>query len=329
MRIPILLIFFVKDTVKKVFDELKKIKPARLYLASDGPRENKKGEKEKVEGLRRYVIENIDWDCKVKTLFRERNLGCRLAVPNAITWFFENEDMGIILEDDVILVDTAYRFVEEMLYKFKEDKRIGSVSLFNPIAHKMQDLRYSYYYSKYNFGYGAWATWRDRWKEYDINMKGWFEWKNTKGFEDIHENNFLVKSYWEDLFDFICLYDKDNWDAQWTFTHFKNNWLSVVPTKNQVLNIGYGYKDAVNTSYKAPDFIKRSIPQRMEFPLVHNPFIYADRGFKRYLEKEYFSINLLKVFGYKLKLLLHKVPFTSNKARSIYDFFKNMYYHFR
>ena len=48
------------------------------------------------------MITNVDWDCDVKKLYRQKNLGCKIAMSNAITWFFENVEEGIILEDDCL-----------------------------------------------------------------------------------------------------------------------------------------------------------------------------------------------------------------------------------
>ena len=96
------LVFNRLDTTKQVFEAIRKAKPPRLYIAADGPRESKEGEAEKVKAVREYVMSNINWDCEVKTLFRDKNLGCKYAVSGAIDWFFENEEMGIILEDDCL-----------------------------------------------------------------------------------------------------------------------------------------------------------------------------------------------------------------------------------
>lgn len=48
------------------------------------------------------MITNVDWDCDVKKLYGQKNLGCKIAMSNAITWFFENVEEGIILEDDCL-----------------------------------------------------------------------------------------------------------------------------------------------------------------------------------------------------------------------------------
>lgn len=36
----------------------------------------------------RKIVEKVDWDCEVKTLFRDENLGCGLNVSGAINWLF-------------------------------------------------------------------------------------------------------------------------------------------------------------------------------------------------------------------------------------------------
>ena len=69
---PILFLTFNRlDTTKRVFKEIRNVKPQRFYIASDGPRADMKGEKGTVTEVRDWVLNNIDWSCKVKTLFRK------------------------------------------------------------------------------------------------------------------------------------------------------------------------------------------------------------------------------------------------------------------
>ncbi len=97
---PILFIIFNRpETTKKVFETIRNAKPKKLFIAADGPRDKKTGEKELCEETRK-ITSQIGWDCEVKTLFREKNLGCGKAVSEAINWFFDNVEEGIILEDD-------------------------------------------------------------------------------------------------------------------------------------------------------------------------------------------------------------------------------------
>src|SRR4051794_16793681 len=119
VRSPLLFIIFNRpDTTQKVFDQIKKAKPTRLYVAADGPRITRTSDYILCKQTRN-IVNDIDWDCEVKTLFREKNLGCKEAVSSAITWFFENEEEGIILEDDCLPADSFFKFCDLLLEKYR------------------------------------------------------------------------------------------------------------------------------------------------------------------------------------------------------------------
>ena len=66
---PILFLIFNRaDTAEVVFEAIRKIKPVKLFVSADGPREDKPGEKEKCVATRK-IIEKIDWECELKTNF--------------------------------------------------------------------------------------------------------------------------------------------------------------------------------------------------------------------------------------------------------------------
>lgn len=47
--VPVLLIFFTRpDTFKKVFEKVKEARPSKLFLACDGPRDNRSDDAEKI-----------------------------------------------------------------------------------------------------------------------------------------------------------------------------------------------------------------------------------------------------------------------------------------
>ena len=86
---PVLFLIFNRpNTTQQVFSAIRKAKPPRLYIAADGPRSDYPNDAESCE-IARSIATNVDWECDVKTLFRETNLGCSLAVTSAIDWFFE------------------------------------------------------------------------------------------------------------------------------------------------------------------------------------------------------------------------------------------------
>ena len=121
------LVFNRPDTTIKVFEKIREAKPSRLYVAADGPREGYSDEKKKVMKVRK-IATNVDWPCEVKTLFRDKNLGCKKGVGTAIKWFFEHEEQGIILEDDCLPDPSFFRFCEELLEEYRHNTKIMLVS---------------------------------------------------------------------------------------------------------------------------------------------------------------------------------------------------------
>ena len=109
---PILYIIFNRvDTVKQTFPIIAEQHPKHLFIAADGPRTDRIGEDIKCKEVREYVLSHIDWDCDVKTFFRDENLGCKYGVSGAIKWFFENVEQGIILEDDICVSNSFFHIV--------------------------------------------------------------------------------------------------------------------------------------------------------------------------------------------------------------------------
>ena len=128
LKTPVLFLIFNRpDVTQRVFEAIRKAKPPRLYVAADGPRIGKEGEEENCT-LTRKIIEQVDWDCEVKKLFREKNLGCKIAVSSAIDWFFENEEEGIILEDDCLPDQSFFPFCGELLAYYRTNDKVMHLS---------------------------------------------------------------------------------------------------------------------------------------------------------------------------------------------------------
>lgn len=230
MSIPVLLVTFNRlDYTKEVFASIATYKPKKLYIASDGPRPDKEGEKEKVEDVRQYLMSHITWNCDVKTRFLETNSGgCGLGVSGAVTWFFENEENGIILEDDCVASISFFDFCEKMLDKYKDDKDVYSIVGYNP-AGVMNSL-YDYEFASISHCWG-WATWKDRWQCFKFK----FEPEEIKIAENF-SSRLEIQEYWKNIFKIMN--DVNIWDYQWNFCIAKHKGLTIYPVKNLISNIG-------------------------------------------------------------------------------------------
>jgi len=293
------LVFNRLDTTKQVFEAIRQAKPPRLYVAADGARANKEGEAEKVQAVCDYIMQNIGWKCGVKTLFRERNLGCKYAVSGAITWFFENEEMGIILEDDCLPSQSFFWFCEELLERYKDDMRVWHISGDN-FQNGITRGKGSYYFSKFNHVWG-WASWANRWKEYDVEIKSYKNFVDQNVINNLSESE-QEKNYWQKIYRDVSNGKIDTWDYQWTYTVWVNNGLSILPNKNLISNIGFG-ADATHTTDLDAQHSK--IPRLdLSFPLQHASFILKNNDADNYTALRMFVKRALvvRIFN-KLKRL--------------------------
>ena len=268
---PVLFMIFNRpDTTQKVFNAIRQAKPKQLFIVADGPREGKEGEKEKCERVRK-IIEQVDWDCKVKTLFRDKNFGCKIAVSSAIDWFFENVEEGIILEDDCLPSQSFFWFCQELLKYYRDDMRVMHISGDNFQFGRIRGEG-SYYFSKYTHVWG-WATWRRAWKYYDVNMKSFEVFKTESQINNI----FPIKQqqkYWMKIFQSVYDGKIDTWDYIWAYTCFTNNGLCVLPNVNLVSNIGFS-REGLHTKDGNSIFSKMKVEEITE--IIHPKFVLADQ----------------------------------------------------
>lgn len=293
---PILFLIFNRpDTTKQVFQTIRKIKPERLYVAADGPRNNDANEVTLCQETR-AIINKVDWQCEIKTLFRDSNLGCRKAVSSAIDWFFENEEMGIILEDDCLPNQSFFLFCNELLIKFRYDKRVMMIGGVNFISDKTEHFQHSYFFSKYTLIWG-WATWRRAWQYYDVNMDAWEKMRKNSNREALL-NQLNSSSHWHKIFDLVYKNKINTWDYQWTFACWSQNGLSIIPKVNLVSNIGFD-KNSTHTNKKD----KRVNMERYEtsFPLTHPNVMFSNSIADEYLNKKFIHVTILQKIISKLK----------------------------
>lgn len=273
------LIFNRLDTTQRVFKQIKIAKPPKLYIASDGPRFAKEGEAETVAKVRKWVLDNIDWTCEVKTLFREENLGCGHAVSSAINWFFSQEESGIILEDDCLPNQDFFTFCEELLDRYKDNKKVWHIAGNNPLG--IVDIQESYYFAKIMHCWG-WASWADRWQNYDFDLKDYEE-ENLKNFSD----DKYVQKYWSKILKKMKNHEIDTWDYQWAFKIVKEKGLCINPSKNMISNIGF---EGTHFSVSENDS-RLNAPVYEINDIVHPEEIILNESVINLIYKDVFQIN--------------------------------------
>jgi len=266
-NIPVLFLIFNRpDCTQKVFDVISKLKPTKLFIAADGPRQGRNEDELCTET--RAIVNNITWDCEVSTLFREENLGCKDAVSDAIKWFFNQVEYGVILEDDCIPEYSFFKYCQELLIKYKDDERVGMICGRNDYAQKTD---YSYNFSTAGSIWG-WASWQRVIAHYDEN--------NIELLTDFKKNIYEATF---DKFERNRLYHQLRWSLTGTLNTWDyqlhaqlklNSMLYIIPKTNLIENIGFGDNatHTTSTEHRAHKPVKA-----LSFPLLHPKWILPNR----------------------------------------------------
>ena len=226
----LIIAFNRKDTVSRVMTAVRQAKPARLYLACDGPRLDRAGEREAVAAVHE-VLQAVDWPCEVKTRFLDENLGCARGVSSAIAWFLEEAGEGIILEDDCLPSPAFFPFAAAMLKRYRHDQRVAQISGSNMVPEV--SFSHDHGFSRLATCWG-WATWRRAWDGYALLpamvelTEPWARNIDQRAFR------FLAKGFRK-----ILSGNVHTWDYQWVVHLLRRGQLTVVPRKNLVVNIGF------------------------------------------------------------------------------------------
>ena len=270
---PVLFVTFVRpDYARQTWEGIKATKRKTLYFYSNKGRAEKEGEVERNNEIRSYINE-IDWDCDLHIFFREECVNVYDSLRGAIDWLFDNEERGIILEEDCVPTKAFFSFVDQMIEKFKEDKRVWCISGDNII--KQNPSGYDYMFSHLHAMYG-WASWRDRWR-----MVNWDHLyiKETID-EHIYYRLFKTKeqakakekalSNMEDM-----LYRTKCWDYIFGLCMDQYHALTVQPKEHLVKNIGVTGQH--HTKAKVSQYNCEPNPSAEEYVIAKEPpFVFAD-----------------------------------------------------
>lgn len=267
LETPVLLLIFNRpDTTQRTFDAIRAVKPRHLFVAADGPRSDKPTDVERCRNAR-SVIEQVDWSCTVQTLFRTENRGCGRGPAEAITWFFEQVEEGIILEDDCVPDPSFFPYCQTLLEKYRDDKQVYMITGTN--ALKRWTIRRESYFFSYMAHSLGWASWRRAWANFDYEMR---EWETETGKQKIR-NTLSLPMYFNHFSAEFTKYQlsrpDDVWDFQWLYSRWANGGKTVVPTVNLISNIGFN-ADATH-SVNESDLLANLPRHELEFPLVHPP----------------------------------------------------------
>lgn len=266
------IVFNRPEVTRRVWAAIREARPPKLFVIADGPRAERPGEAKKCAEVRAVIEAGVDWPCEVRRDYAEVNLGCGRRVASGLDWVFEQVEEAIILEDDCLPDASFFPFCEELLERYRDDGRVAHIS--GSLNHWSEIRRSSsYVFSRYGSVWG-WATWRRAWRANDLFLK---EWPDLKAAEILRKTGMRAREVAkrEAILEALHGGDLHTWDYQWSVAKWSRGWLSVLPVKGLVENIG------MNDHGTHPPEADWSSPGlgRMRFPLAHPDIVKTDERF--------------------------------------------------
>ena len=294
----LILIFNRPDKVKALIQALSVIQPKRIFIAADGPRVGNASDTERCAEARKIALE-IPWECEVVTRFSDANYGCRYGITDAIDWFFEQVEEGIILEDDCIPDPTFFSFCAELLERYRDDERVMHIS-----GNNFQDGQVrgdgSYYFSAYTHSWG-WATWRRAWQLYSPTIAT-FTAADARSAVESTPLSKGARRFW--LKNFNATVSKtDSWDSLWLYVVWKHGGLSILPNRNLVSNIGF---DSEGTHTIEPTS-QANVPAESIAEIAHPTSKETDYAADEYTFRTIFYQPLLSRISHKISAIIGKI----------------------
>lgn len=322
LNIPIVLFFFRrKDKIVKIIDRLSYIKPKKIYLISDGPRNE--NEKRQVFDCRNAVENSINWDCEIIKNYANENQGVYDRIGLGAKWVFEREEMAIFLEDDNLPELSFFQYCEELLHKYSDDNRILWICGTNYLEEYEPEDKSSYVFTKHLLPCG-WASWATKFNRYyDGEMKLLDEEYVYKRLKDTYLNKSLYRQQKYSFNRTKHLLENNrkscSWDYQMAFSIRVNGLYGISPRVNQIKNIGVdefsehggtSYNNIMTKRFCGMDSIS------LELPLRHPKTVMLDSEYEKRVGKIIllpWNLRLLKALARIIKPIIGLGEFDSMK----------------
>lgn len=272
-------VFNRPEKTQRVFDVIRQVKPLNLYVAADGPRAHLPSDKLKCENVRE-IVKKVDWDCNVRYLFQERNLGCALSQQTTLKWFFNQEEEVINIEDDGLASISFFGFAQELLERYRFDNKIVSIGSDN-YGKKSGDA--SYFFTRFGSGIHACATWKRVYNLCEFKLDSYLEIRDTIAFRKNFVNDFAYKRMIK-AFDRNIKLGGNPFDIILVYLAYKYDMLNIVPNTNLCSNIGYDFEGANNFSVKPNSRVFRLYANKERYEIdriVHPKEINVDPKFEK------------------------------------------------
>lgn len=287
---PALIIAFAReDGLERLVTAALNAGVGKVYVAIDGPRNDL--HRKSQSRMHSYLndIRKIE-DVDIRIWQREENLGAAVGVLTAISWFFRNEEAGLILEDDLIPSLNFFNFANRALDCYRNDPEVWLVagSRMNPESENPSISEWSYYPMIW-----GWATWASKWNVMSTKLIE---------IDKPHFRNFFNTrlNFWRAGASRAQRGLVDAWDIPLAYAQFREKKLTVIPPVNLVTNVGFD-SNASHTSGSVFPLNHLAGTLRSDFKLRDSINHEDAKNYDHTLEKNLFRIrfrhSFLRLYG--------------------------------
>ena len=209
-----------------------------LFVFCDGAKsESTENQKELIDENRR-VARAAHGFRYLSVIERDENFGLARSIIEGVTSVINHYGKVIVLEDDLITSPFFLKYMNLALDYYESYHGVMSISANRPPRDKMMipaDYEYDVFACLRSYSTG-WATWKDRWEGVDWSLDYLDDFLNHP--EQIQAFNRCGDDMTEMLLD---QRDGkiDSWAIRFSFAHFKEHAVAILPCISYVDNIGF------------------------------------------------------------------------------------------
>ena len=204
------------------------------YFFLDGPRCD--NDVQLVQEVRAIAREAT---CFARTLIveRERNLGLAQNVIDGVTRVLAEHGTAIVVEDDLFVSPAFLGYINRALVQYRATPSVYSVSGYSyparivPVPH---DFPYDAFFIERHMCWG-WGTWKDRWDTADWELLDYHTLRTSDSWRRSLEQ---VGIDLPGMLDEQKRGNLDSWAVRWSYAHFVNHGVCLVPVRSFVNNMG-------------------------------------------------------------------------------------------
>lgn len=206
-----------------------------LIIFSDAPKTEKAASAVREV---REIIGNVQGFGSVRNVLREKNIGAAGSIITGLTELLHQHGRAIVMEDDLVCSRHALSYLNTCLDKYAASPNIMSACAYNFPTRLMpipSGYEYDAYFTPRFFPWG-WATW-----ERTLDVVDWAV-TDFRRFLTSDSEVQALRDVGDDLFELLVRQQAgefDDWVMPYSFSQFKNGYLSVAPVRSLINNIGH------------------------------------------------------------------------------------------